>query len=312
MRCLAVDVGGSGLRVTWARAHPGPVVRSGGVLLGPDGIDSADLVERALALAQQVDDERGEGVDRLVWSTRGLMLQRPDALRALLVARAGCEHVALVSDAAASLFGALGEVGPGAVVAAGTGAVALATDLHATWRRVDGWGHLLGDEGSAAWLGLAGLRAALRAVDGRPGGSPALLAAGTELLGDPATWPRRTMTAPHAPALLGAMAPAVDAAAGDGDLVAAALCERAGTALAGALLDAAHGLGDVPLTAVGGLLAADRVRQTLEAEVARRGHVVRPAVGDALDGARLLALRWAGDDLPHHPVHLRSDAAAAG
>lgn len=33
-------------------------------------------------------------------------------------------------------------------------------------RRADGWGHLLGDCGSGAWIGRAGLEAAPRAYDG--------------------------------------------------------------------------------------------------------------------------------------------------
>ena len=39
---------------------------------------------------------------------------------------------------------------------------------------VDGWGHLLGDAGSGFWIGRRGLDAALRAHDGRSGGSPVL------------------------------------------------------------------------------------------------------------------------------------------
>src|SRR5438309_2185892 len=39
---------------------------------------------------------------------------------------------------------------------------------------VDGWGHLLGDVGSGFWIGRRGLDAALRAHDGRGGGSPLL------------------------------------------------------------------------------------------------------------------------------------------
>ncbi|HET9770573.1 MAG TPA: hypothetical protein VFS16_06775, partial [Acidimicrobiia bacterium] len=39
---------------------------------------------------------------------------------------------------------------------------------------VDGWGHLLGDTGSGFWIGRRGLDAALRAHDGRGGGSPRL------------------------------------------------------------------------------------------------------------------------------------------
>ncbi|KOG91913.1 ATPase, partial [Streptomyces varsoviensis] len=66
--------------------------------------------------------------------------------------------------------GALGQR-PGAVVAGGTGMIAIGSDLsrEGGWRRADGWGHLLGDLGGGAWIGQAGLTAALRAHDGRTG-----------------------------------------------------------------------------------------------------------------------------------------------
>ncbi len=80
---------------------------------------------------------------------------------------------AVVSDAVASLVGALGGLRPGAVVAAGTGAVAFGSDFADTWTKVDGWGHVLGDRGSAAWVGLEGLRAALRSATASPAVPPA-------------------------------------------------------------------------------------------------------------------------------------------
>lgn len=49
----------------------------------------------------------------------------------------------------------------GVVVAAGTGVVTLGVGPEGV-ARVDGWGHLLGDAGSAYWIGRAGLDAALR------------------------------------------------------------------------------------------------------------------------------------------------------
>ncbi|MCA1845918.1 MAG: hypothetical protein LC792_22560, partial [Actinobacteria bacterium] len=55
----------------------------------------------------------------------------------------------------------VGGAGPGGGIWAFDNAVAC----------VDGWGHLLGDAGSGFWVGRKGLDAALRAHDGRPGGS---------------------------------------------------------------------------------------------------------------------------------------------
>lgn len=66
--------------------------------------------------------------------------------------------------------------------------IALGTDL-TSWRRADGWGHLLGDCGSGAWIGRAGLEAAMRAYDGRSGGSAALLARAEKLFGPAAGLP---------------------------------------------------------------------------------------------------------------------------
>src|SRR5258706_3828659 len=54
---------------------------------------------------------------------------------------------------------------PGAMVAAGTGSVGAALDADGKRVRVGGWGFAVGDEGSGAWLGLAAMRVAQRAVD---------------------------------------------------------------------------------------------------------------------------------------------------
>ena len=57
----------------------------------------------------------------------------------------------------------------GIVVVAGTGSVAYGVDPAGTSARSGGWGYLLGDEGSAYWLGHAAVRRAIRAADGRDG-----------------------------------------------------------------------------------------------------------------------------------------------
>src|SRR5436305_8154 len=58
--------------------------------------------------------------------------------------------------------------------AAGTGAGAAVIDDGALVRRADGYGWLVGDEGSGVWIGTEAVRAALRAYDGR--GAPTTLA----------------------------------------------------------------------------------------------------------------------------------------
>jgi len=74
-------------------------------------------------------------------------------------------RVALAHDAITCYLGALGDR-DGVMVAAGTGVVTLSAGPKGV-ARVDGWGHVLGDDGSGFWIGREGLRAVMRAYDGR-------------------------------------------------------------------------------------------------------------------------------------------------
>jgi N-acetylglucosamine kinase-like BadF-type ATPase len=70
----------------------------------------------------------------------------------------------------------------GALLLSGTGALAARFAGGEVERRCDGYGWLLGDEGSAVWIGLRALRAVLAALDGR-GEPTALVRPACELLG---------------------------------------------------------------------------------------------------------------------------------
>lgn len=76
------------------------------------------------------------------------------------------DRIAVGTDVAAAAKDALGD-GPGIVLLAGTGSIAWGRGVDGAEGRVGGWGALLGDEGSGYALGLAGLRAVVRARDGR-------------------------------------------------------------------------------------------------------------------------------------------------
>jgi len=55
----------------------------------------------------------------------------------------------------------------GVVVIAGTGSIAYGIGKNGERVRVGGWGHMVGDEGSAYYIGLKAIKAALRCYDGR-------------------------------------------------------------------------------------------------------------------------------------------------
>jgi N-acetylglucosamine kinase-like BadF-type ATPase len=75
-------------------------------------------------------------------------------------------HIVICNDALIALVGGVGHP-VGIVVAAGTGSIVFGRNHHGQTKRVGGWGYILGDEGSAYKIAVAGLQAALKAYDGR-------------------------------------------------------------------------------------------------------------------------------------------------
>jgi N-acetylglucosamine kinase-like BadF-type ATPase len=85
-----------------------------------------------------------------------------DVLRRLGIRRS----VRIVNDAEIALVAGAPD-GHGIVLVSGTGSIAFGVDPSGRSARYGGWGYLLGDEGSAFWLGHAAVRAGIRAADGR-------------------------------------------------------------------------------------------------------------------------------------------------
>jgi N-acetylglucosamine kinase-like BadF-type ATPase len=75
------------------------------------------------------------------------------------------ENWQVVNDAELILYGLPQSVGLGLI--AGTGSIAVGRDNSGTTARAGGWGYLFGDEGSGYQTGIAALRAASQAADGR-------------------------------------------------------------------------------------------------------------------------------------------------
>ncbi|MDO5698083.1 MAG: hypothetical protein Q4G51_08915 [Dermatophilus congolensis] len=213
-----------------------------------------------------------------------------------------------------TLFGALGFVGAGSVIDLGAGVAGLATDLDRVWHRIDGWGPILGDRGSAAWLGAQGLSAGLRARDGVPGGSDDLLAAGRRAFGDESLWPQ-LLEERRAADVLADFAPVVGELAARGDEVAYAIIALGADHLADTLLAGQRVVPGEPIAATGELLLVDAVRVAFASALGKRLKFLTPAMGDSLAGAHHLARHLAfGGEAPHRPpfVYTSDQAALEG
>ncbi|MFI7385364.1 N-acetylglucosamine kinase [Streptomyces sp. NPDC049813] len=293
---LGVDSGGSGLRVALAPADD-PATATSTVSREPvrtvaAGIDPAHLLEQLLPMARELLDAAGVAAPAAVAVGAAGMATLGDGLRAALPGalrrELGVTRLALAGDAVTAYAGALGQR-PGAVVAAGTGLIALGTDL-ATWRRADGWGHLLGDSGGGAWLGRAGLDAAMRAFDGRRGGSAALLALAEERFGPAGELPGRIYPRTDRPAALASFAPDVARCAAHDPVAAAILRQGARHIAEAAAAVCPAGGGDVALT--GGLFKiGEPLLGPLREELAALlpGATAATAAGDPLHGSLVLA-----------------------
>ncbi|MFF9375585.1 N-acetylglucosamine kinase [Streptomyces griseoluteus] len=300
---LAVDSGGSGLRVAVGAYDGAPPVegRSGQpVRTGERGIDPAHLLELVLSLARALAAKAG--VDELTTAAIGaagfatlgeaLRAEVPDALTRAL----GVRTVALAADAVTAYIGALGPR-PGAVLAAGTGLIAIGTDL-TTWHRADGWGHLLGDCGGGAWIGRAGLEAALRAYDGRAGGSAPLLERARERFGPPPELPGLIYPRPDRAAVLASFAPEV-AACAPHDPVATGILRAAARHMAESVAAVCPEAGRPEVACTGGLLkVGEPLLSFLHDELAHEVPHARQTApqGDPLHGAARLAAALAGGD----------------
>ena len=227
---VGIDAGGSKTRA-FAVDRDGAVVGRGAggganLLSSPDPAGSI-----AAALSESLGSAKPEAV---VLSCSGG--DRPadrEKGRAILTQLVGpAVRIEVTHDAIAALY-AGNPAGCGVVLISGTGSIAFGRNDEGEERRAGGWGYLIGDEGSAVWLGLEGLRAAAHHADGRGAGT----AITAHLLGElgvdsfmeviPQLYGR-----PHpAPAILAAVR-AVGRAAAEADAIAVSIVQRGAHALA--------------------------------------------------------------------------------
>lgn len=284
MKVLAVDGGQSGIRL-----------RLAGQSVDGDGVLGAGDVQQQLARAVSMEVARRDWKPDIV--AAGLSgLADGEAAPALLLDAVPSASVALLAhDSVTSMLGALA-ARPGAVVAAGTGVVTLATGPGGV-ARIDGHGHLVGDAGSGFWLGRAGLEAALRAHDGR-GPETSLTAAAHDAFGPLHRIGHDLQRSDDRVARIAAFARAVLDALDDRDAIALAIAvagadELAASAAAGlARIDADA---DARVSWAGSLLTSSvRYRALFETALAARrpASILVPPAGDGLDGAtELVRLR---------------------
>jgi N-acetylglucosamine kinase-like BadF-type ATPase len=290
---IGADVGGTKSAVAVSqdgkiigRAEgPGAAVRPGRALASASTI--VEVVRRALSAAGRVTG------DVLVVGAAGAGREpEREELRTALRNENVVSHVVVTTDIEIALAAAF-ERGPGIVVSAGTGSVAVGRDLTGKQHRIGGYGWQMGDEGSGYAIGRASLGAVSRAHDGRspPTALSARLLHATRS-GDFDSLVR--WAAGASPAEVAGLAPHVLAVAAEGDPLAQGIADYAArelSQLAICLLPRMNLTPPVPVAVTGGLLAADQpLRRALMAKLIQEGSFQpTDAPVNAVAGALLLA-----------------------
>lgn len=321
---LVVGVDGGATKTLAAAWAPG----DGTVTLGLGGPSNPDAVgpERA---ADALEEAVGEavGADRdasdIAAAVFALAGTDTDAVAQIVDSRFHYARTYTVNDVVAA-WAAATECRPGVAVIAGTGSNVLGVGTGGEVWRAGGWGHVLGDEGSAYAIGLGGIRAACEARDCSGPQTPLYDDAPRHFeVGTVEEVAALVYQKPLTKGEIATFARQVSTRAEEGDEVAAALLDRAGNDLALlartvvertglAAADADFVVGEVGSTWRAGPLLVDPFESAVSAAAPRASFrlVSEPPVY----GALLLAGRATGawtDDPPRDLVDLLARAESS-
>lgn len=241
---VGVDAGGTKTTAVLARGEKTVRTASGGSA-NPSvvGVDAAaDVILRAIREA--CGGRKSDTIASIYVGAAGAGI--PEVARELQnsIASAYPKPIVRVGDDVEIALRAAIPDGPGIVVIAGTGSIALAIDARGVQHRAGGFGYLLGDEGSAAWIGFEAVRLLSRVYDGRARDE------------ETSRLVARHLAAPDRPALIravygervdvaeiAALAPSIIAFAGKGNRASRAIVESAAEHLAQLVIDVAAAAG---------------------------------------------------------------------
>ena len=271
MLVLGVDMGGSATRWVACRATDGSVAARGQTT-GATGLLFSDAARAAFhdALAP-IPASLPAPLTAACLGVTGAGIDRDPAVVAAVGAALGLpgDRVTVMNDVVLAWHTAF-PGGQGHLVAAGTGSVGISIDATGAITLVGGRGSLIDDGGSGAWIALTALDALFRRIDetGHPDGAEGLAHHLWQAVGGAGWDPVRRHVYGLDRGAIGTLAPAVAAAAHQGDAIALGVMTQAGRELARLARVLVARCGPAPVAVVGGVLALHpAIRAAMETAV---------------------------------------------
>lgn len=298
---VGIDGGGSKTRALLADENGERIAEAtgaGSTVRPQEAGRSAGVIAGVVGAALEQADKSGQRPRVLCVGVAGVGRETErQALWEALTALDIAEEVVVQTDFSVALTDAF-DNGPGVLLIAGTGSSAIGRGPTGTMARCGGWGAVIGDEGSGAWIGRRALSVVAAASDGR---EPETALTGAILTAVEATEAADLVrwAASSTPATLATLAPVVMSVADAGDLRANAIVSLAVEELALHVRALARQLfvderASVPVALTGGLLTkGGSFRKRLEHRLKSAVPGAQPHVGevDAARGAVRSALR---------------------
>lgn len=167
---VGIDGGGTKTKLTVCNKE-GQIVYT--VVSGPSNILSSGYNIAKNSITEVIDKgmiQSGYGLDKCEALCIGVAgAARENIKRQLeeIIREIGYQNKVIIThDAETALVGGT-DGGEGILVIAGTGAICYGKNKEGMIHRVSGWGHIIGDEGSAYSMGIKVMNAVMKAYDGR-------------------------------------------------------------------------------------------------------------------------------------------------
>ncbi len=291
---VGVDGGASRTRAAAVRLE-GSLVGLG--VSGPSNYHNVGVEQAVGNIVKALEQAlRGEEYDVAVVALAGMDTRfdrevMGEALGRRLKGRVLVEH-----DAHAALYAATGGA-PGVVVIAGTGSIVYGyRDGERIVYGDRGW--LLGDEGSAYWVGAEALRAAVRRLQEGERTRLAELVLGEMGARDLEELVWRTYSTPHSVERVAALAPLVSRAAEEGDADALEILVRGASILASYAAKAARRVGVDKVYYTAGMFSSPIYEDIFLRESERRMVRAERLLTPPLVGCLIMALEALGLEVP--------------